>query len=187
MLVNRIYNHLERLGHLLKAGERKMGKKYGLQPVQLEALYYLSRCNKYSNHVVGVTEYLGLTKGTVSQTLRVLENKGYLARVPHAQDRRKVHLEITEAGKEVLLLFPPPLLRDGCENMTESAQEQIVAQLNLLLETLQRADLIKTFGICETCQHFITPFEGVYQCGFTKERLYDSEINLICREHVTNS
>ena len=187
MAADQLNDVLQRLSHLLKAEERKLGKQYGLQPVQLEALHYLSRCNKYSNNGMGVTEYFGLTKGTVSQTLRALENKGFVTRRPHSRDRRKIQLEVTDAGKEVMHLFPLPLLQEGWVHLDKMDQEQMVMQLNRFLRTLQHTNRTRTFGVCHSCHHFVTPFQGVYQCGLTKERLYDAEINLICREHSVSS
>ena len=66
---------LERLAGLLRSESRKLLSEYGLQPVQFEALHYLSNCNRYSDTPMAVTEYLGQTKGSVSQTLKVLEKK----------------------------------------------------------------------------------------------------------------
>ncbi|MCP4325394.1 MAG: MarR family transcriptional regulator, partial [Alteromonadales bacterium] len=63
---NELFNIIERLANLLRQEIRLAGKELGLQPVQQEALYYLSICNKYSDTTLAVTEYLGLTKGTVS-------------------------------------------------------------------------------------------------------------------------
>ena len=63
---------LERLASLLRSERRNRLLKHGLQPIQFEVLYYLSICNRYSDTPMGVTDYLGQTKGTVSQTLKVL-------------------------------------------------------------------------------------------------------------------
>ena len=74
MNTNPIFYTVERLSELLKVDSRQAGVEQGLQPVQVEVLHYLSICNKYSDTPMAVTEYLGLTKGTVSQTLKVLES-----------------------------------------------------------------------------------------------------------------
>lgn len=69
MAVDRLYALLERIGNLLRAEERAAGLRHGPQPVHLQALRYVQSCNRYSNTPAALTEYLGLTKGTVSQTL----------------------------------------------------------------------------------------------------------------------
>jgi DNA-binding MarR family transcriptional regulator len=60
---------------VLKVRGCQAGAAHGLQPVQLEVLNYLSSCNRYSDTPMAVTEYLGQTKGTVSQTIKTLEKK----------------------------------------------------------------------------------------------------------------
>ena len=62
-------------------------------------LHYLSVCNRYSDTPMAVTEYLGQTKGTVSQTLKVLEKKALLFKEPDKDDKRVMHLKLTEQGQ----------------------------------------------------------------------------------------
>ena len=71
-----IHSVLERLCNLLRVEARGQGASAGLLPIQLEALHYLAQCNRYSDTPQAVTDFLGQTKGTVSQTLKVLENRG---------------------------------------------------------------------------------------------------------------
>ena len=71
---------------------------HGLQPVQFDALQYLMQCNHYSDTPMAVTEFLGQTKGTVSQTLNVLVRKGFIAKTMDQEDKRVVHLSVTSKG-----------------------------------------------------------------------------------------
>ena len=91
-----LYPLIERIGNLLRTELRKSGHDLGLQPVHLEALHFLSICNRYSDTPMAVTDYLGATKGTVSQTLKVLETKGYLTKVVDVKDRRVQHLKVSK-------------------------------------------------------------------------------------------
>ena len=59
---------IERLGNLVRADARAVCNDYDMRPVQLEALEFLTQCNRYSDTPQAVAEFLGLTKGTVSQT-----------------------------------------------------------------------------------------------------------------------
>lgn len=109
-----LYDYLERLTSLMRAWSREQPLVAELQPVQLSALHYLARCNRYSDTPLGVTEYLGLTKGTVSQSLKVLEGRGLISKLPDARDRRSVHLRLTDAGRALIeAVIPPPVPRAG--------------------------------------------------------------------------
>lgn len=184
MKSDQIYDYLERLANLIRADMRRLGIKKGLQPVQVEALHYLGICNHYSNTPAAVADYLGLTKGTVSQTLRVLEVKGYIEKHPDAKDRRVVHLSLTAAGKELLAqAIPPKALSRGVGQLPEVEQKALVDALNTILSALQRANQLKTFGVCKTCRYNKPQEGGLYWCNLTQEALKPADIERICREH----
>jgi DNA-binding MarR family transcriptional regulator len=90
---------VERLGNLMRTELRKSGSDESLQPVQLQALIYLSKANRYSNTPQALAEYLGLTKGTVSQTLLLLDRRGLIERFEDEIDRRVVRLRLSAAGE----------------------------------------------------------------------------------------
>ena len=54
-----------RLDRLMRSGVAVEG----LNPAQWEALRYLARANRFSRPPAGLADYLGSTRGTVSQTL----------------------------------------------------------------------------------------------------------------------
>ena len=87
--MNRYYLHMNTasLPQLLNALSRAMlfeqrqaAVGAGLLPVQLAMLGYLRDANRYSNMPQCLAEYLGLTKGTVSQSLKILEERGRVLR-----------------------------------------------------------------------------------------------------------
>jgi DNA-binding MarR family transcriptional regulator len=179
---------LERLGSLLRAEARNLLLAYGLQPVQFEALHYLFVCNHYSDTPMGVTEYLGQTKGSVSQTLKVLEAKGFIEKVPDKDDKRVVHMHVTEAGHEVIQnILPSPLLMSASRYLSDEGAASIEATLRSLLKSVQKANDFKTFGQCFSCVHHIRQPSGQYLCGLTNEALSNTDINLICRDHKSIS
>ena len=178
-----IHTYVERLANLLRNEARNAGAEYGLQPVQLEALNYLNLCNRYSNTPLGVTEYLGLTKGTVSQSIKILENKGLVEKRSDKNDKRIVHLKVTPAGKRLLKrLHPSQLLSRAYNNFPN--QQALENNLKSLLVKIQKENNLKTFGVCHTCQYNQAEDNGTFKCGLTQERLTKKDINLICREHA---
>lgn len=179
-----IYEHLERIANLLRTDTRKSGIARGLQPVQMEALHYLSSCNRYSNTPVAVADYLGLTKGTVSQTLGVLEAGGLVEKKPDQKDRRVVHLSLTAYGRQVIAeSIPPRTLKSAIELLSESDQEMVSAALNKILRTLQQANQLRTFGVCKSCRHHRLLADQTRHCALTGEQLQLEDAEKICREH----
>jgi DNA-binding MarR family transcriptional regulator len=179
-----MYEQMERIANLMRASVRRSGINRGLQPVQVEALHYLHRCNAYSNTPMAVAEFLGLTKGTVSQTLAVLENAGLVTKTMDARDRRVVHLTLTADGVSVLEdAIPPRSLNTALEGMEQADMQTLGTALESLLLSLQQTNGLKTFGVCSTCRfHENTPESGV-SCKLTSEALSPPDREKICREH----
>lgn len=185
MLATQIYDHLERISNLLRTDARKVGGDKPLQPVQLEALHYLAVCNRYSNTPAAVADYLGLTKGTVSQTLGVLENSGLLEKRPDTKDRRVVHLVLTDKGRALIdASIPPRSLKRALDTLTEQEAQTALAGLNAVLRAMQRANGLRTFGQCQSCRHHQVLSDGEERrCGLTGETLSLEAAVKICREH----
>jgi DNA-binding MarR family transcriptional regulator len=184
MKTKQIYDYIERLSNLLRNDMRREGAEHGLQPVQLEALNYLSICNRYSDTPMGVTEYLGQTKGTVSQSLKVLEKKAFLTKHADKNDRRITHLKVSSTGEQLLKKsIPAPLFTHACEHLNEQSETQIVTGLKELLQAVQRSNGMKSFGVCHTCRYNQKNEDRSFFCDLTKESLSQSDVQLICREH----
>lgn len=174
---------LERLSNLLRMETRAFGLKLGLQPVQMEALTYLTQCNRYSDTPQAVGEYLGLTKGTVSQSLKILEQKDLLRKQPDKNDKRMVHLIPTVKGKNLIKnaladkSLTPSLAKSGALKINK-----LTSVLQSALREMQMTNKRKAFAACHTCR-FNEKIEKGYMCGLTRETLSVKEIQLICREH----
>lgn len=180
-----IHEYLERLSNLLRAEARSSGKNFHLQAVQLNVLHYLAICNRYSDTPLAVTEYLGLTRGTVSQTLIALQNKGLVSKETDKKDKRVVHLKLTRKGEKLVgNAVPAALLRAACERLSPEEQTKVVEAMKKLLLACQQANQMNSFGVCHTCRHNQCTADGGYFCGLTKEPLTSSDIVLICREHA---
>ncbi len=178
-----IHDILERLGNLVRADVRAACQWQGVRPVQFEALNYLSQCNRYSDTPQAVAEYLGLTKGTVSQTLKVLEEKRLLLKRNDKNDKRVVHLKPTVRGRRLVgQVVPGKSVATGIESLPATQQHEIAGALQHLLRTIQRANALKTFAPCHSCR-FNQQREGGYFCELTQEPLADDDVNLLCREH----
>lgn len=178
------------LPHLLAAIARAVSNEQrqaavgaGLLPVQLNILGYLRDANRYSNTQQALTEYLGLTKGTVSQSLKVLEAKGWIGRQADSADRRVVRLELTSAGRERLEHAADDAWTAACQCLDAGEQAAAAAVLSHLLAGWQQARQGKTFGVCHSCRHFC-PGLPAHQCGLTGEALADDDSRRICREHT---
>lgn len=177
-----IYNTLERIANGLRYEIRLQGTELGLLPVQHEALQYLTCCNRYSDTLAALTDYLGLTKGTVSQTVKVLEAKDLITKLKDPIDKRVTHLQITASGREYLAKTnPPELFLQALESLSEQQKTELKQLLDVFLRSYHNHTKRNQFGICAQC-HYHLKLENGLQCGLTKDSLSDEDARLICRE-----
>ena len=167
---------LARIANLVSSELRTLASAHELKPVQLQALLYLGKCNRYSDTPAALTEYLGLTKGTVSQTVIALAGKDLLEKSPDPDDGRLVRLSLTPMGRAIVRKSQP-LPFDDIDD--ETLREHLLE----LLGTAQRKRGGRSFGVCSTCSYFETATRG-FRCGLTGEPLTQTATQKICREHL---
>lgn len=183
MLAQRVTLLLDRLGRLT----RELQFADGLNPAQWEVLRFLAQANRYSRTPSALADYLGSTKGTVSQTLIALENKGLIDRVKKTCDRRGVELRLTCDGKAMLAKDPMRTLERAIDDMASECGGMLVRGLSKLLYELQNRHAVMQFGVCQDCSLFCVKGADVigkpeprHQCGMTGEALSESERGQLC-------
>ena len=172
---------LERLAALIHQSVRDDAARHGLLPIQLQVLAYLAQANHYSDIPIAVAEYFGVTRGTVSQTLSVLERRGLVAKRPDSKHGKRIHLHLTEAGRALLKDSWANRLARALEEAPGVVEETLEEGLRGFLVALQRQNHHRAFNVCKHCVHFLEEAEG-YRCGLTKEPLAAEQTLKICRE-----
>ncbi|MGH1346450.1 MAG: MarR family winged helix-turn-helix transcriptional regulator [Nannocystales bacterium] len=164
---------LERISALFRAQLRRVSTDHGLKLVQLEALVYLNSANRYSDTPLALAEYLALTKGTVSQTLKTLESSALIAKTPDPEDRRVQHCAVTSEGAEIVA---------DALRIPSAPDPELESALRSVLRSLQHSADARTFGVCNSCTHHQVD-AGRARCGLTGETLRKADRVKICREH----
>ena len=180
-----LFDLVEHLSLLTRAGLRQAGAAQGLQPVHLHILFYLNQANRFSNTPLAITDYLGLTKGTVSQTVLVLARRRLLSRYADPQDGRIVRLVLTEAGGALLnTLNSSGAWREAVRTASPARVTSAMVVLRQVLAQVQSQSGKRSFGVCSTCRHNQRLGPRSYFCGLMQEKLSSPEVRRICREHT---
>ncbi len=171
---------IERLGRIMQNETHTAG----LKPTQWEALRFLARANRFSRNPTAVTAYLGMTKGTVSQTLSVLAQKGLIRKITSKKDRRNLTLDLTAKGKACLKNDPVARVDQGSEVLGRTEREILSTQLNAILQSLLKRRGGRAFGVCQTCRYFEHDVSdgNPHRCALLKLSLTQSDSNKICIE-----
>ena len=175
---------LERLARLMRAREHDDG----LNPAQWEALRYLDRANRFSNSPGALTQYLGATKGTISQTVISLERKGFIAKSVREGEKRSVVLALTAHGKAVLEKDPWKQIADSAGELGNKTRRRLAKGLKEMLAAELARGQLKSFGLCTTCRFFrekgrSADSAGPHHCMLLNVPLSTADSQRICVEH----
>lgn len=176
---------ISRLANLMRSEFRRVGSDEGLQPVHVQALLFLEQANRFSNTPQALAEYLGLTKGTVSQSLLLLDRRGLIERYQDEIDRRVVRLRLSTLGEAFLNESNPSgLWHMATRDISANRVRYSVSVLRAALYELQGFTGGPAFGVCNTCVYCQRKSQRIHHCTWFGERLSGPETRKICRDQV---
>jgi DNA-binding MarR family transcriptional regulator len=103
---------------------------------QMGVLYYLSRSNTKDMIQQDIAEVMDKTKSAILRSIDILEEKGFVKRLPVAGDRRKNIIELTGTGKAII----------------DKMHEKFLQQDEALKEGIDQNDLQTTMGVLAKIQ-----------------------------------
>jgi MarR family transcriptional regulator, organic hydroperoxide resistance regulator len=134
----RILRCLRRITRAVDIYSRKLNLSYGLTTPQLLCLDVLAKSGTMILKDLAASVNLG--ESTVNGIIDRLEVKDYVRRKRSQHDRRKVYLEITDAGRTIIGKAPP-LLQDrlsaSLSALSEGEQRSMTESLERVAELME--------------------------------------------------
>ncbi|WDR06872.1 MarR family transcriptional regulator [Devosia rhodophyticola] len=152
-----------------------------LNPTQLAALGYLAQANRFSRSPSHVADYLGTTRGTMSQTLKALERKGYLKELRSAFDKRSISFDLTASGQK--LAATPNPMEQALDGLDPDVRAKLAQSLTGLLTNVLAQNRGRAFGVCRNCIYF-TKSGAAAHCALLHMPLNPIDSEKICHEQV---
>jgi DNA-binding MarR family transcriptional regulator len=162
---------LDRLARLHAARRRAVA----LTDAQSAALEYLAQANRFSRSPSVVAEYLATTRGTTSQTLKALAEKGLIVEEAAEGDRRQRRYALTESGWGLVSgwLYAPS---------TGAETDAVLQAARTLLRNLLKSSGGKSFGVCKDCRHHSAGEGEAPFCRLLNITLALEEAGQLCHE-----
>ncbi|RQH11559.1 MarR family transcriptional regulator [Bradyrhizobium sp. RP6] len=158
----------------------------GLRDREWMALRFLARANRFSRTPSGLAQFVGTSRATASQTVKRLEDKGYLQRRNSDQDKRSVILDVTPRGEKLLLTDPITqlvhaiaALELGAKNFRDLLR-QILEQLDARRDRHHADNCRKCIFLGEATSNRASRKQPEYTCRFFRADVDASEIDLLC-------
>jgi len=160
-----------------------------LTPAQWIALRYFSRSNAYSRTLTGLAKYQSTTAGTASQTIKTLEQAGYVERDTSVRDARSSVFTITEAGRDVLKDDPLVHFAREVDELSAADLLHLRDVLRYLLANIGGEQPRHPFGTCRDCAFLLTrqirgpgaTRSNQYLCKLLNFYIEENELNYLCK------
>ncbi|RAJ75426.1 DNA-binding MarR family transcriptional regulator [Chitinophaga dinghuensis] len=171
---------LERLSEAFRVLLWQEATQYGLSPIQIQVLTYLLHYPEEKRTVTSLASYFNMTKATISDAVKSLEQKKYLVRKASLTDTRSHSLQLVKEGKAIakkVERFAQPL-QDSVELTPVKEQGALLEQLMQLIYQLNQQEVTTTQHMCFNCQAY-TLKKGHY-CSIMKATLKPADLRVDC-------
>ena len=100
------FGTLRRMAHRLELHSKDLEREYGLTVAQLSVLWIVGSEEQVA--IGQLARNASLSSATVTSIVDRLEDHSLVSRRRSAEDKRQVHVTITDAGRDMLLRGPEP-------------------------------------------------------------------------------
>ncbi|WP_343565411.1 MarR family winged helix-turn-helix transcriptional regulator [Kiloniella sp. b19] len=152
-----------------------------LNPTQVTILQYLARANRLSRSPSVIADYMGTTRGTISQSLKSLAGKGLVSKVSLSTDQRTTSFELTEKGSRAAGEYQG--FQAALSAIPQERKEEFLTTLREIAGHVFRENKTKLFGICKDCTYLEIRNQKHY-CSLMNWDLLPESTEKICHKHT---
>jgi len=164
----------------------EVAKQHKLSPIQIQFITFIKRHPEGFCTVNNLAKEFDLSEATVSEAIKSLYNKGFIFKKRKKEDRRVYIIQFTKSGKKLSKRVSDwsDALVEHIGKLPSDKKEKILIYLMELLESLQKAGIIRVAKMCLTCTNFERDAhpgsERPHYCRSTNTPLANSELTIDC-------
>ncbi len=133
---------LRRITRAIDIHSRRLNKQSGLTAPQLLVIQAVNKLE--APLAKQIAQDINLSPATVTTIIDRLESRNLVIRTRSVQDKRKVHLSLSDAGKELLTHAPKPLQEHFIkryQNLENWEQSQLLSALERIASMMDAEEL----------------------------------------------
>lgn len=186
----RIAAGLQKIGIAMKQQTWQRANEEGLSATQGQILALLVANGPRS--AKDLSDRLGVTLPTVSDSVRVLFDKRLVTRSADARHPRSSLLTPTKRGAELghRARSWPEFMADAVGTLSPDEQRAFFSGIMKMIRSLQEEGLIPLNGMCMTCAHFrpnVRPGPSPHHCSLVDAPLAGEQLRVDCPDHEVAS
>lgn len=183
---SKIVASLERISQAFRVLLWNESKEFSLTPIQVQLLIFLLHHSEEKRKVSYLANEFNMTKATISDTVKALEQKQLIKKEYEPHDTRSYIIQLTKKGRDIAeqtSLFAKQI-QVPIDKLHSNDKENLLLSLLNIIHHLNKAGIITIQRMCFTCHFYKTTEHGQeHYCGLLSTKLTHTELRIDCAEH----
>lgn len=183
---SKIVASLERVSQAFRVLLWNESKEFSLTPIQVQLLIFLLHHSDEKRKVSYLADEFNMTKATISDTVKTLEQKQLIKKEYETHDTRSYIIHLTKKGKdtaEQTSLFAKQV-QVPIDKLHATDKENLLLSLLDIIHHLNKSGIITIQRMCFTCHFYKSDKNGQkHFCGLLNTNLADNDLRIDCAEH----
>jgi len=187
---SKIVASLERVAQAFRVLLWQEGKAHSLTPIQIQIIIFLHYHSSEKCKVSYLAAEFNMTKATISDTIKTLEQKKLITKVPELIDTRSYTIHLTQKGKvlaEKTSLFSKEIFKP-LQQLQTHEKENLLLNLLGIIRHLNQTGVITIQRMCLTCHYYQSSSKGQeHFCNLLNQHLNVADLRVDCPEHLAKT
>lgn len=175
---------LERISQAFRVLLWDEGKEAGLSPIQIQLLIFIRHHSEEKSKVSYLAKEFNLTKPTISDAVKSLEQKGLITKKTEPNDTRSYSIHLTSKGKSLAESSShfAHEIQQPIDKLSNGDKENMLLNLLDIIRHLNNSGVISIQRMCYTCRFHTMKGQSHY-CNLLQSKLNPKDIRVDCPEH----
>ncbi|SDC05947.1 MarR family winged helix-turn-helix transcriptional regulator [Niabella drilacis] len=183
---SKIVASLERISQAFRVLLWQESKKFSLSPIQVQVMIFLLHHSEEKRKVSYLADEFNMTKATISDTIKTLEQKNLIKKDYLLNDTRSYIINLTKKGEAItdkVSLFTKEI-RTPINNLHQEDKENLLLSLLNIIRHLNKSEVITVQRMCMSCAYYQSSDKGQkHFCKLLNQELQVTDLRIDCPEH----
>lgn len=156
----------------------------------MQVLIFLLHHSEKKYKLIYLTDEFNITKATLSDTIKTLEQKKLIHKEYLPHDTRSYSIHLTKKGKDIAnrtSMFAKQI-QVPIDKLHTDDKENLLLSLLEIIHQLHKSGIITIQRMCYTCHYYKTNDKGQkHFCKLLNKTLANNELRIDCAEHIQSS
>lgn len=183
---SKIVASLERISQAFRVLLWQESKEHSLTPIQVQVLIFLLHHSEEKRKVSYLADEFNMTKATISDTVKTLEQKNLISKEYEQHDTRSYIINLTKKGKDTAdkTSFFTKEIRKPIDKLHREDKEDLLLSLLNIIRHLNQSEVITIQRMCMSCSYYQRSDESEQHfCTLLNQNLHTADLRIDCPEH----